>query len=133
LPIGEQAKQRNFQDGQVAEAHAPPAIYKMNDIFKGYDPKKFKTNLNNLRKSMQKHDLINASSSTMATNLNQACTEVEGSVYLKDWRSSKMKEVLKRLIEDGKVTASNIAKEVYPIYDGFKSYKFEYFETNLHH
>jgi hypothetical protein len=120
-----------IQDGQVTEAHAPPAVYKMNDIFKGYDPKKFKTNLNNLRKSMQKRDSTNASSSTTAANLNQAPTEVEGSVYLKDWRSSKTKQVLMRLIEDGKVTASNTAKEVYAMYDGFKSYKFENFQTNL--
>jgi hypothetical protein len=120
-----------IQDGQVTEAHAPPAVYKMNDIFKRYDPNKFKANLNNLWKSMRKRDSTNASSSTKAANLNQARTEVEGSVYLKDWRSSKTKQVLKRLIEDGKVTASNTAKEIYAMYDGFKSYKFENFETNL--
>jgi hypothetical protein len=123
---------QTVQDGGVTEAHAPPAVYKMNDIFKGYDPKKFKSNLNNLWKSMRKRDSANASSSTTAANLNQARTEVQGSVYLNDWRSSKTKQVLKWLIEDGKVTASNTAMEVYAMYDGFKSCKFENFVTNLH-
>jgi hypothetical protein len=59
-----------IQDGQVTEAHAPPAVYKMNDIFKGYDPKKFNSNLNNLWKSMRKRHSTNASSSTTAANLN---------------------------------------------------------------
>jgi hypothetical protein len=121
-----------IQDGGVTEAHAPPAVYKMNDIFKRYDPKKFKSNLNNLWKRFRKHDSTNASSSTTAANLNQARTEVEGSVYLKDWSSIKTKQVLKRLIEDGKVTANNTAMEVYAMYDGFKSHKFENFVTNVH-
>ena len=123
-----------IQDGQVTEAQVPTAVYKMNDLFKRYDPKKFKTNLQTLLKSMHKKhgNSTNAAStsSTMAENLNQqACTEVdEGPVYLKDWRWSKAKQVLMRLINDGKVTRSNTSKEVYAMFHGFKSYRFDFFK-----
>jgi hypothetical protein len=52
--------------------------------------------------------------------LNKACQDVKGMVYLKDWHWSKAKQVLQRLIEDGKVMEST------PTVQGiFKSYKFK--------
>jgi hypothetical protein len=57
--------------------------------------------------------------------------EAQEPVYLKDWRSSQAKKVLKRLIKDGRVKESMPAELVYLKYKGFKNYKFPNLKTNL--
>jgi hypothetical protein len=42
-----------------------------------------------------------------------------------------VKQLLRRLIEDGKVTAADDPKDVYTMCDEFKNYKEENFTTNL--
>jgi hypothetical protein len=120
--------QQLIRDGRVTNNHGAEAVYTMDGRFKDYDPKNFKTNLRNMRKSFREG---NSTRTSTPTAMNRASAEDKDPVYLKDWHWSKSKQVLRRLIEDGKVTESTPVAEVYTIFDGFKSYKSANFETNL--
>lgn len=52
-------------------------------------------------------------------------------VYLKDWRSSQAKQVLKKMIEEGRVTENSDAEVVYNSLRIFQNYKLTNFKTNL--
>jgi hypothetical protein len=78
----------------------------MDDAFKLYDKKKFCVNLRNLLKGGRKGDSTKTSNRKTAASLGQAgveAKEAQERVYLKDWRSSQAKKVLKFLflIPDG--------------------------------
>jgi hypothetical protein len=114
-------------DGRVTEATNADTVYDETDpAFKFYDRKKFKTNLRNLLKSVNK-----AASQTTPNHkkTGQADNKTKEPVYLQDWRYSKAKQVLKRLIEDGTVSAAMPAIDVYNKYPVlFARYKKENFE-----
>ena len=55
----------------------------------------------------------------------------DGKVYLKNWRSSKAKELLKRLILDGTVSANDLPEDVYKLHEEFQLYNFKNFKVNL--
>jgi cell fate (sporulation/competence/biofilm development) regulator YmcA (YheA/YmcA/DUF963 family) len=116
-------------DGRVTEATNADTVYDETDpAFKFYDRKKFKTNLRNLLKSVSK-----AASQTTPNHkkTGQADNKTKEPVYLQDWRYSKAKQVLKRLIEDGTVSAAMPAIDVYNKYPVlFARYKKENFEKN---
>jgi hypothetical protein len=118
---------------EVTEADDVNYVRGLHDDFKNYDPKKFKTNLRNLIQSILKRDSTNAALPAAVLNLRQPTTEVTDKVYLQNWRSSNAKQVLLRLIKEGKVTeTSHTEKEVYDMCNGlFHNYKIENFKTNL--
>ena len=51
--------------------------------------------------------------------------------YLKDWRFSRAKTILRQMIEEGKVTKNDSASNVYTMCEKFQNYKFESFKANL--
>jgi hypothetical protein len=85
----------------------------MCDEFEHYHPKNFKSNLKSLLKA------------------KEATGQDGGKVYLTNWRSSKAKELLKRLIEEERVTEASDPELVYKMSDEFENYKKGNFLTNL--
>ncbi len=78
------------------------------------------------------HLVFNKETSTIWHQIEmQRKVEDDGKVYLKNWRSSKAKALLRRLILDGVISKSDSPEHVYKLHHEFQNFKFKNFKTNL--
>ena len=99
---------KDINEGRVTEEMQPKQVYGMHPEYKKYKYTNFTTNLKALRESIR-----------------------DKGKYWTDWGTSEAKELLKKDIEEGRVTEQMQPHQVYEMHPEYKRYKYTNFTANL--